>query len=184
MAKKRATNPEPLPIPQSLVEKANRAEHAYEKRQAAHSKPKAKDVLRELADTIEAAGGVIRDPNGIYHPAGDEEWSDLGDVYIKACQVLGKEPIVTDRQPGPPWVCDDCGAVNDEQDMEAETDVLGLICPDCGSGHVRLVEECGNCDEPIPADRKDGFCSDHCRNRHRGERCPGECSYCEDDELD
>jgi len=43
MAKKKATNPESLPVPQSLVEKTNRSEHAYETRVAARNKPKKTD---------------------------------------------------------------------------------------------------------------------------------------------
>jgi hypothetical protein len=110
------------------------------------SKLNAKDVLRKLVDTIEATGGVTHDRKGLYRPAGDEDWVDLGDVYVQACRALGKEPMVVEEdEPGPAWECVACGDVNDEQDMGTETDVAGFICPACGSGNVRLVED----DSPV-----------------------------------
>ena len=103
--------------------------------------PAAEDVLRRLVDTVETTGGVARDKKGWYYPIADEEWIDLGEVYVLACRLLGKEPVLTNNNQGPPWICDDCGGVNDEQDMVEETGVIGLTCPDCGSGHVHLYEE-------------------------------------------
>ena len=56
----------------------------------------AESVLLKFVDTIEITGGVYKDHKGLYHPGGDPEWIDLGDVYIQACKVLGRETMVAD----------------------------------------------------------------------------------------
>ena len=52
---------------------------------------RAVDVLRELCDTVDAAGGVLY-RNGLAVPLGDPEWIDLGEIYLDACLALGRAP--------------------------------------------------------------------------------------------
>jgi hypothetical protein len=55
-------------------------------------------VLKEFCDDIDATGGVLF--NGlVYRPVGDEEWTDLAATYMRACELLGREPKV--NGPGP-----------------------------------------------------------------------------------
>jgi hypothetical protein len=49
-------------------------------------------ALRQFIDTINATGGVIRGTYGVYVPAADPEWLDLGAAYVDACKVLGVDP--------------------------------------------------------------------------------------------
>ena len=51
-------------------------------------------TLIDFVVTIEATGGVT-DRQGNFHPVVDEEWTDLGDAYIKACTTLGRKPKVS-----------------------------------------------------------------------------------------
>lgn len=69
-------------------------------------------ALEAFVRTIEATGGCIR-PGGASGdrpgdapldfaetrpvPAGDEEWPDLADAYVLACNALGREPLVRDE---------------------------------------------------------------------------------------
>lgn len=52
--------------------------------------------LLDFCDCIEATGGVMetRSHKGceIVVPIADEEWSDLGDSYLQACEALGRKP--------------------------------------------------------------------------------------------
>ena len=50
------------------------------------------NALTALISTIEATGGVVRTWDGMYEPAGDPEWVDLGDAYVLACHALGRVP--------------------------------------------------------------------------------------------
>jgi hypothetical protein len=52
-------------------------------------------VLIEFCDTIEAAGGVARDQQGLHGPVGDPEWVDLGEAYRDACLALDRLPKIT-----------------------------------------------------------------------------------------
>lgn len=56
----------------------------------------AEKVLAALCETIEATGGLIVRKsswgNDVVAPAGDEDWSDLADIYLDACRVLKREP--------------------------------------------------------------------------------------------
>lgn len=55
----------------------------------------AERVLIDLVETIEITGGVWRFRDGTVAPKGDDEWIDLGDVYLKACEVLGyNNPLI------------------------------------------------------------------------------------------
>jgi hypothetical protein len=73
---------------------------------------------------------VVTHDHTKYLLADGKTWEDVD-------AVIGDEA----DEPGPAWACDDCGDVNDEQDMGTETDVDGFICPSCGSGKVKLVED-------------------------------------------
>jgi len=56
-------------------------------------------VLADLCDTIDAAGGLEHadddDVNGRLVPVGDPDWIDLAEVYLAACDVLGREPLIS-----------------------------------------------------------------------------------------
>lgn len=52
------------------------------------------DVLTEFVNDVEKSGGVSESDTGIYRPAADPEWTDLGATYIHACQALGRKPKV------------------------------------------------------------------------------------------
>jgi hypothetical protein len=69
-------------------------------------------ALEALIRTIEATGGclrpgrqtmnlggkeVVESESDLPVPAGDEEWVDLADAYPLACQALGREPMLRDR---------------------------------------------------------------------------------------
>lgn len=66
-------------------------------------------ALIEFVKTVEDTGGVALTPAGIYEPEGDRTWSDLGDAYMKACEALGRKPVVTDESTEDAEVCIDCG---------------------------------------------------------------------------
>lgn len=54
-------------------------------------------ALIEFVKTINATGGVVLFNDGNVAPAGDTEWTDLGDAYLSACAALGREPKVIRR---------------------------------------------------------------------------------------
>ena len=45
-------------------------------------------VLRDLVNTVEATGGLVRWPDGAYTPECDHEWDDLGRATFDAYNVL------------------------------------------------------------------------------------------------
>ena len=51
----------------------------------------ANDILAELIHTINATGGVVW-IGGVPYPEGDRDWCDLAEVYLDACQYLGRSP--------------------------------------------------------------------------------------------
>jgi hypothetical protein len=55
----------------------------------------AEGVLRQFVRNIEVTGGVVL-IRGRPYPLGEQEWADLADTYMKACEVLGVEPIVNE----------------------------------------------------------------------------------------
>jgi hypothetical protein len=100
-------------------------------------KPTLRDALRDFIACVEATGGVREDRQGNYHPAADDAWTDLGDAYVRACEAVGKRPVV--EKPAA-YICDDCREVTDYADLDhpgPDDPVLGPSCPDCGSGRVR-----------------------------------------------
>lgn len=55
-------------------------------------------VIERFVDTIEATGGIERDHKGYEVPHADPDWIDLGEAYIFACDVIGREPVRYDQQ--------------------------------------------------------------------------------------
>lgn len=53
----------------------------------------AEKALRLLCDTIESTGGV-KSIDKVIVPVGDEDWSDLADAYIAACDALERAPLL------------------------------------------------------------------------------------------
>lgn len=59
---------------------------------------KAQAALKAFVDAIDATGGVVEFENGEIVPAVDEEWLDLGDAYMQACDALGVEPKIEEGE--------------------------------------------------------------------------------------
>lgn len=53
----------------------------------------AKKALENFVQCVEATGGVVRDKKGYVAPVADQDWIDLGDSYLLACQALGRTPV-------------------------------------------------------------------------------------------
>jgi hypothetical protein len=47
-----------------------------------------KETLTQFVDTIDATGGVVEVEDGHTAPVADEEWIDLGEVYLTAKEAL------------------------------------------------------------------------------------------------
>lgn len=96
--------------------------------------PTAEDVLKEFVEDINVNGGLTADvgtmdakPSGMPTPAGAPEWIDLAVTYLKACKVLGVEPVYAE---------DD----EDDEDDDTKDDV-------CGScGRPGFDCDCEDCD--------------------------------------
>lgn len=58
------------------------------------------DVLDEALSAffaaIESTGGVARNAKGLYEPAGDPEWIDLGYAYVRLCASIGRKPMINE----------------------------------------------------------------------------------------
>jgi hypothetical protein len=50
-------------------------------------------ALDEFIECINNTGGITINDNGFDVPAVDEEWSDLGSAYIKACEAARRQPL-------------------------------------------------------------------------------------------
>jgi hypothetical protein len=55
---------------------------------------KRKTILQALAHTIEAKGGLVMNCDGDYAPVADEDWTDLAEVYLQACEALHRRPMI------------------------------------------------------------------------------------------
>jgi hypothetical protein len=51
-------------------------------------------ALDDFIETIEAVGGCFRNEGGVFAPAGDPDWTDLGDAYVRACNAIGRIPQI------------------------------------------------------------------------------------------
>lgn len=63
-----------------------------------------KYLLVKFCETVDAVG-LVRETSGTSVPQGDEEgfgWSDLADVYLEACKVLGRDPVFAEEPPQTP----------------------------------------------------------------------------------
>jgi len=52
-------------------------------------------ALDDFIETIEATGGCFHNEGGVLVLAGDPEWTDLADAYVRACAAIGRAPLVT-----------------------------------------------------------------------------------------
>jgi hypothetical protein len=57
---------------------------------------KLRAAIEKFIDTIEATGGVFKDRKGYHIPIGDQEWLDLGEAYVAACEAIGREPKIVE----------------------------------------------------------------------------------------
>ena len=51
-------------------------------------------ALEAFVETINATGGVLMVDGKLDGCAGDEEWLDLADAYMTACNALGRDPVI------------------------------------------------------------------------------------------
>ena len=61
-----------------------------------HTTDKARQALQAMVDTISSTGGVVKHPDGTYGCEADEDWIDLADAYLLACEALEVEPVQSD----------------------------------------------------------------------------------------
>ncbi len=54
----------------------------------------AEEVLLDLVETIDSVGGILINENGYAVPVCDQDWVDLGEVYLEACKILNRFPMV------------------------------------------------------------------------------------------
>jgi hypothetical protein len=56
------------------------------------------DAVRKALDgfieTIEATGGCVQDETGSLGPAGDPDWIDLAEAYVRACTAIERTPLM------------------------------------------------------------------------------------------
>ena len=55
-------------------------------------------ALRQFVDTVNATGGLVVNDAGETAPAADEDWIDLADAYLAACEALSVEPWNVERE--------------------------------------------------------------------------------------
>jgi hypothetical protein len=56
-------------------------------------------ALDDFIETIEATGGCVQEEGESLGPAGDPDWIDLADAYLRACAAIGRTPLI-DRTEG------------------------------------------------------------------------------------
>lgn len=62
-------------------------------------RPESEAVLEEFVNDINILGGVWEDEKGMPRPMADPDWIDLAMTYLKACRVLGVEPVYSKDPP-------------------------------------------------------------------------------------
>jgi hypothetical protein len=55
------------------------------------SDPKTQALLTFI-DAIDVTGGIREQDDGTVAPIADEDWIDLGEAYLQACNALGHPP--------------------------------------------------------------------------------------------
>lgn len=55
-------------------------------------------ALTSMVECVSSTGGVRRCQDGRVSPVADEDWLDLGEAYLEACEVLGVEPVVEEGE--------------------------------------------------------------------------------------
>ena len=45
--------------------------------------------VRQIIDTVQATGGLVRTPDGLHAPVADPDWIDLGECVLNLAQILG-----------------------------------------------------------------------------------------------
>ena len=61
------------------------------------------EVLTDLCEVIDRTGGVVEIDGMIDGCVGDPEWLDLADTYMNACHVLGRTPVIEQRNSEEAW---------------------------------------------------------------------------------
>lgn len=56
-------------------------------------------ILTDFTLAVETTGGIEM-IDGVPHPIGEPEWTDLGYIYLDACQALRRHPKVTGHKRG------------------------------------------------------------------------------------
>jgi len=59
---------------------------------------KLRNAARALVDLVNVTGGVRRLESGLHAPVCDEDWIDLGELYVSVCDLLGEEPKIDDEE--------------------------------------------------------------------------------------
>lgn len=72
---------------------------------------KTEKALREFVSTINNTGGVWANGDGTHSPVADDDWIDIGEAYMAACEALGEEPMVSQAEVEPPIEYFDAGGV-------------------------------------------------------------------------
>lgn len=54
------------------------------------------DTLASFCSAIEAVGGVVECEDGTTGLAVDPDWIDLASVYLRACAILERDPLVAE----------------------------------------------------------------------------------------
>ncbi len=60
-----------------------------------------RSALDTFIQTIEVTGGCIRDDYQIVAPAGDPDWTDLADAYVRDCTAIGRTPLIAASEDEP-----------------------------------------------------------------------------------
>lgn len=80
-------------------------------------------ALRQLIAAVNVTGGVLRLPSGCVAPKADEDWLDLGDVYLQACKELGVEPVIEELPEGEADFLDEPEGTSLTPDIPAAADL-------------------------------------------------------------